>query len=335
MEILKVILLAIIIISTYFLSNYLLAKIKIKNGYKNLIKITLLLSVLYIALLLILKINIIYSLLIYINSSIYALQFPFIRRAILVGSLVAFSSAFLGTFLVLKKYSMIGDGLAHVSFASVAISLVLGFAPLALSIPLVAIASILIIKLTEKAEIHGDAAIGLISSFSVALGILIPSLSKGLNIDINDYLIGSILSVTDLDVKLSLGISIFVLFIIIFFYHTFFSITFDEEFAKVSGINTRFINYVLSVLTAVTITIGISIIGTLLISSLIIFPTVSSLQISKGFKQTIIISAIISLSSVFLGIFSSYVFDIPPGPAIVMMNSIVFIILYINKKLKK
>ena len=168
-----------------------------------------------------------------LNLILEAVQYDFILRAILVGSLIAISSSFLGIFLVLKKQSMIGDGLAHVSFATIAIALLLNKSPLLVSIPLVILSSFLILKLNEKADLHGDAAIGLISSFAVALGVLISSVAKGFNVDLFSYLFGSILVINKLDVVLSIILSILVIFLILMYYNSLFAITYDEEFAKV------------------------------------------------------------------------------------------------------
>jgi zinc transport system permease protein len=262
------------------------------------------------------------------------LSYGFMQRALLVGVLVAICSSFLGTFLVLKKYSMIGDGLAHVSFASVALALLLGLAPLIVSIPIVIMASFLIFKLNEKAELHGDAAIGLISSFSVAAGVLIAKVGDGFNVDLFTYLFGSILTIKQIDVYLSILLSVVVIVSIIMFYNTLFSITYDEEFEKVNGTNTTFTNYLISVLTSITIVLGIRVVGTMLISSMIIFPTVSALQVSKGFKQTILISTINSVSCVILGILTSIIFDLPPGATIVLLNGIVFVGFYLIRKIR-
>lgn len=264
---------------------------------------------------------------------IEALQFDFILKALLVGSLIAICCSCLGIFLVLRKHSMIGDGLAHVSFATVAISLLLSFNPLILSIPLVIIASFLIIKLNEVADVHGDAAIGLISSFSVAIGVLISSISTGFNVDLFSYLFGSILVISDLDVILSATLSIMIIFIIFYFYNNLFAITYDEEFASIMGLKTKNLNYLISILTSVTIVLGIRIVGTMLISSMIIFPTVSALQVARGFKSTILISSIISVLCVIFGVFLSYIFNLPTGATIVILNAICFAIAFTIKKI--
>lgn len=267
-----------------------------------------------------------------ISLIIEALQYDFILKALLVGSLIAICCSFLGIFLVLKKYSMIGDGLAHVSFATIAIALLLSASPLLVSIPLVILSSFLILKLNEKANIHGDAAIGLVSSFAVATGVLISSVAKGFNIDLFSYLFGSILVISDMDVILSVILSIAVMLMIVFFYNNLFAITYDEEFAKVIGLNTKTLNYLISVLTSITIVLGIRVVGTMLISSLIIFPTVTALQIAKGFKSTILISSLVSISCVVMGVFVSFVMNFPTGATIVILNAFCFVLFFSLKK---
>lgn len=263
-----------------------------------------------------------------------ALQQDFILRGIVVGSLIAISSSFLGIFLVLKKHSMIGDGLAHVSFATVAIALLLNKSPLIISIPLVILSSFLILKLDEKADIHGDAAIGLISSLAIAVGVLISSVSKGFNVDLFSYLFGSILVISKMDLILSIILSIIVILIICIFYNSLFAITYDEEFANVLGINSKFINYLISTLTSITVVLGIRIVGTMLISSMIIFPTVTALQVSNSFNSTILISFIVSIISVIMGTFISYIFNLPTGATIVIINGMFFLLFFLIRKLK-
>ena len=266
--------------------------------------------------------------------TIEALQYDFILKALLVGVLIAICCSFLGIFLVLRKYSMIGDGLAHVSFATIAIALLLDKSPLLVSVPLVILSSFIILKLTEKGGLHGDAAIGLISSSAVAVGVLISSISKGFNIDLFSYLFGSILVISNLDVIFSVTLSIVVILTILFFYSSLFAITYDEEFAKVIGLNVKHMNYLISVLTSITIVLGIRVVGTMLISSMIIFPTITALQISKSFKNTILISLVVSILSVILGVFLSFIFNFPTGATIVILNAICFIICLCMKKIK-
>jgi zinc transport system permease protein len=262
-----------------------------------------------------------------------AFQYQFILKALLVGSLIALSSSVLGIFLVLKKFSMIGDGLAHVSFATVAIALVLDASPLFVSIPIVIAASFLILKLNEKADLHGDAAIGLVSSFSVAFGVLLASVSSGFNVDLFSYLFGSILVISNTDVYMSIALSTVVVTGLLVFYNALFAVTHDEEFAEVIGIDAKLMNRVIAVLTSITIVLGIRVVGTMLISSMIIFPTVTALQLSKSFKQTIVISVLVSIFCVITGVLASFVFNLPSGATIVMFNAVCFVLFFTIKQI--
>jgi len=258
-------------------------------------------------------------------TSIFSLfSYTFLQRALLVGLLISISSSFLGIFLVLRKYSMIGDGLAHVSFATVALALLLNQSPLLISIPIVSLASILILKLSEENRIGGDAAIGLISSTAVAIGVLISSVSNGFSVDLYSYLFGSILIISEMDVYFSFVLSIIIVGTVIYFYHDLFAMTYDMDYAKVSGRKTKRLNQIISLLTSITIVLGIRVVGTMLISSLIIFPTVSALRLSNSFKSTIIWAVIISSFSVISGLVVSVLFDLPTGSSIVLINACIF-----------
>ncbi|HOK62620.1 MAG TPA: metal ABC transporter permease [Soehngenia sp.] len=264
-----------------------------------------------------------------------AMSFVFMQRAMVVGIFIAVVSSILGSFLVLKRYSLIGDGLAHVSFATVALALSLGLSPLLISLPIVTLASIVIMKLNEKASLNGDASIGLVSSFSIALGVIIASKAKGFNVDINSYLFGSILAIDKVDSYISVIMSIVMVIIVYIFYQDLLAVTFDEEFSKVSGVNTTLINYLLSVLTSITIVLGMRVLGTLLISSLIIFPTITSMQIAKSFKSLLVIGICTAIFSMIIGLIGSYIFNIPSGPSIVITNTFVFLCFYAIGKLIK
>ena len=268
-----------------------------------------------------------------IDLLIKAFQYNFIKDALMVGILVAISCSMLGTFLVLRKLSLIGDGLAHVSFAGVAIAMLTAQSPLVVGIPLVAAASLLILKLHEKTNIHGDAAIGLVSSMAIAIGVMISSLSGGYNVDLFSYLFGSLLVISRVDLILSLVLAIAVVIAVIWLYPKLFAMTYDEEYAKIIGINVRHMNYLLSLLTAVTIALGIRIVGTMLISSMIIFPAVTALQVTNSFKATLGIAVITAVSSVVLGVLSSFVFNLPSGATIVLINSGFFVAAYLYRKL--
>jgi ABC-type Mn2+/Zn2+ transport system permease subunit len=263
-----------------------------------------------------------------IDTLIDYLSYAFIQRAILVGLLIALSSSFLGIFLVLRKYSMIGDGLAHVSFATIAIALFFQTSPLILSIPTVSLASLAILKLSEENQIGGDAAIGLISSTAIALGVMIASKASGFNVDLFSYLFGSILLISNTDVQLSLLLSVTVIALIVIFYDELFAVTYDAEFAQVSGRKTRQLNQLIAILTSITIVLGIRVVGTMLISSLIIFPSVSAMRLARSFKGTIALSAVIASLSVVLGVGLSLWFDLPTGSTIVLTNAGFFILTY-------
>ena len=253
-------------------------------------------------------------------------SYTFLQRALIVGLLISISSSFLGIFLVLRKYSMIGDGLAHVSFATVALALLLNQSPLIISIPIVSLSSLLILKLSEENRIGGDAAIGLISSTAVAIGVLISSLSNGFSVDLYSYLFGSILIISEMDVYFSFILSIIVIGTVLYFYQDLFAMTYDMDYAIVSGRKTKQLNQIISFLTSITIVLGIRVVGTMLISSLIIFPTVSALRLSNSFKSTIIWAVMISSFSVVSGLLISITFDLPTGSSIVLINAVIFVI---------
>lgn len=259
----------------------------------------------------------------------------FMIKALITGIFIAISCSLLGVFLVLKNMSLIGDGLAHVSFAAISIGLLVSDKPIIISIPIVIVASFLVLLLKEKAKIDADATIGLLSSFSIAVGVIIASVAKGFNIDLFSYLFGSILFISPSEMILSGLLAIILIVLVLLFYNDLFSITFDENFAKISGIKVRRINYLLSVLISVTIVLGIRIVGTMLISSLIVFPSVSALQISKGFKRTLMFSVLFSMIAVVLGIIFSYILNVPTGALIVVVNAIIFLITLIIRGIKR
>lgn len=253
--------------------------------------------------------------------------YPFIMRALIVGTLVSLCAALLGVSLVLKRYSMIGDCLSHVAFGSMAIALVVGAAPLTIGIPIVVLSAFMILRLSENGKIKGDAAIALISSSALAIGVMAVSVTSGMNTDICNYMFGSILAMSRSDVQLSIILSIIVLILFVLFYNKIFAVTFDENFAKATGTNTQMYNMLIAALTSITIVIGMRMMGALLISSLIIFPTLSSMRVCKRFKTVIISSAIISTFCFFIGLAVSYMFATPTGASIVCLNIIVFVVM--------
>ena len=253
-------------------------------------------------------------------------QYEFMQKAILVGGIVALCASLLGVILVLKRYSMIGDGLSHVGFGALSLAVALNMAPMSVAMPIVVIAAFFLLRLSENGKLKGDSAIALISSSSIALGVIINAASGGTNMDLNSYMFGSVLAMTNSDVYLSLALTVVVLSLFVIFYNRIFAITFDESFAKATGIHTGFYNTLLAVLTAVTIVVGMRIMGTMLISSLIIFPALSSMRIFKNFKTVIISSAVVSVICFVAGLIASYIYSMPTGACIVVTNLIVFIL---------
>ncbi len=262
-------------------------------------------------------------------------SYTFMLRALIVGLLVTVCSSLLGTSLVLKGYSMIGDGLSHVAFGALTIATVLGFSPLKFTIPIVIIAAFFILKLNKKSSLKGDAAIGMISVTSLAIGVLVVSLGTGLNTDLYSYLFGSILSMNAEDVILSIVLSLVVIILFIFSYNKIFAVTFDEDFAISSGTNCGFYNMLIAILTAVTVVLGMKMMGTLIISALIIFPAITSITICKSFKKVVICSLVLSIICFCTGLIISYMYNLPTGATIVTINAITYIILWIFKKQKK
>ncbi len=261
-------------------------------------------------------------------------SYAFIQRALLVGVLVSLCSALLGVSLVLKRYSMIGDGLSHVGFGALAVAAALGLAPLKAAIPVVIIAAFFLLRLSESSSIKGDSAIALVSSGALAVGIVVVSAVSGMNTDIMNYMFGSILSVGTEDAFLSIVISLIVLILYVLLFNRIFAVTFDENFAKASGVRVGLFNTILAVLTAVTIVIGMRMMGALLISSLIIFPSLTAMRVCKRFKPVVITSAVLSVLTFLIGFMLSYIFETPTGATIVCVDVLVFILFSIIGRVK-
>lgn len=265
------------------------------------------------------------------NNLLEMFSYPFMVKALAVGILISLCAALIGVSLVLRRNSMLGDGLSHAGFGAFAIATILGFAPLEFAIPIVIIVSFFILKLSENSKIHGDARIALISASFLAIGIFAISVTKGVNTDINNYLFGSILSINEADIIVSVLLSIIVVLLYVFSYNKIFAITFDERFAKSIGIKTNFYNIIFACLCSVVVVLGMRLMGSLLISSLIIFPTLTSMQIFKKFKSVVIASVCISILSFVVGLLISYLFSTPTGATIVIVNLVVFVLAYFSK----
>lgn len=263
-----------------------------------------------------------------IDLFLQMLSYPFLNRAIVVGTLVSLCASLLGVSLVLKRYSMIGDGLSHVGFGALAIATAANAAPLAVAIPIVVAAAFLLLRLSENSKIKGDAAIALISTGALAIGVMAISLSNGTNIDVYNYMFGSILAMSRGDVRLSVVLAAAVLTLYVIFYHKIFAITFDENFARATGVKAGWYNMLIALLTAITIVLGMRLMGTLLISSLVIFPALTSMRILISFRSVVICSAVLSVLCFLIGIFFSYIWSTPTGASIVCVNIAAFFVFW-------
>jgi zinc transport system permease protein len=253
-------------------------------------------------------------------------SYAFLVRAVIVGFLVSLCASLLGVSLVLKRYSMIGDGLSHVGFGALALATALNAAPLAVSIPIVVTAAFLLLRLSEKHVIKGDAAIAIVSTGALALGVMVISVTTGMNTDVCNYLFGSILAMNKNDVVLSVILSVTVLFLFVIFYHKIFAVTFDETFAKATGTKTGVYNMLIAFLTAITIVLGMRMMGAMLISSLIIFPALTAMRLCKQFKTVTICSALVSVICFFIGVVISYIYATPTGASVVIINILAFLL---------
>ncbi|MEI6206534.1 MAG: metal ABC transporter permease [Desulfuromonadales bacterium] len=264
------------------------------------------------------------------------LSYGFIQRALLAGTLIALLCSVLGVFLVLRRLSLIGDGLAHVTFGSTAIALALKcYAAMSLlvSMPVVLLASLGILKLTEKGRLSGDAAIGLVSALGISSGIILASVGGGYNVDLLSYLFGNILSITSEEVMIAALLCVGVILLLTLFYHELFAIAFSEELAQVSGIRTSHINAILVLLTALSVVLAMKLVGIMLISSMLIVPAASALQLARGFKVCIILAAVQGCSSVIIGILISIMSNLPASATIVMVNLLFFSAAFLARRI--
>ena len=248
-------------------------------------------------------------------------SYGFFLRALVVGVMVSLCAALLGVTLTLKKFSMIGDGLSHVGFGAMTVALAMNLAPLWIAIPVMFLAAFLLLRLEENSRVNHDAAIAIISSGAIAVGITAASLAGGMNTDVYGYMFGSILAVTKSDVILALTLGGAMLIAFLLCYHRVFAVTFDEEFSSATGVKTNVFNFLFAMLTAAVILVGMRIVGTMLISGLIIFPAVTAMRLFRSFKKVTIASAVISVTAFLLGMLASYAFAyIPAGAGVVLVN---------------
>ena len=262
-------------------------------------------------------------------------SYPFLRTPLLVGILVSLCAALLGSVLVLKRFSMIGDGLSQVGYGSLCVAAAAGTAPLKIAIPVVIVAAYFLLRISRNSRINGDSAIALISGTAIAVGVLTVKLAGNVNIDVGSYMFGSIVAVNSSDVAVSVVLSAVVILMYALMYKTVFGVTFDESFARATGTKVSFYNTVIALLTAVTIVVGMRLMGAILISSLLIFPSLTAMRFFRSFRGVVLCSAVVSTLSFFLGFVAAYRFDLPTGASVVAVNAIMFVLFSIAGKIKQ
>ena len=268
-------------------------------------------------------------------------SYPFVWYALIVGVLIALCSALFGVVLVLKRFSFIGDGLSHVAFGALAIATVMNVTNnMFIVLPITVICAILLLKTGQNTKIKGDAAIAMLSAGALAVGYLIMSLFSGSgNVagDVCSTLFGSfsIITLSSWEVILCIVLSLVVITLFILFYNRIFAVTFDEDFARASGIRASLYNLLIAVVTAIIIVLAMNLVGSLLISALVIFPALSAMRVCRTFKRVVILSTVISITCAIFGIISAILFSTPVGPTIVVCDILAFLVCFIVGKVRK
>jgi len=257
--------------------------------------------------------------------------YSFMQRALLAGLLVSIACSVLGVFLILRRDAMLGHGLAEVAFGGIALGLFLHVLPLVSAVVIAILGALGMLKLKEKAGIHGDTAIGIMASFGMALGILVVSLAGSFNVNLFGYVFGNVLAIRPSEVWLAAFLAAVVVGVVIFFYQEFFFMTFDEEAARVSGIRVDLLNSILAVLSAVTVVLAMKVVGILLVAAMIIIPAAAVLQIARNFRQAIWLSALISMATVSAGLVTAALWDLPPA-GIVVLSTLVFLVCVVVRR---
>ena len=262
-------------------------------------------------------------------------SYPFMQRALIAGVLVSLCAALLGVSLVLKRYSMIGDGLSHVSFGALAIAVALGVTPLYFSIPVVILAAFFLLRMASHPRWNSDAAIAVMSASALAIGIIVISQTTGMTTDVDNYMFGSVLAMTEADVVLSVALCIAVLVLFILFYHKLFAVTFDENFSRATGLKVDRYNTLLSILTALTIVLGMRMMGAMLISSLVIFPALTAMRLFKSFRGVVMCAAVTSVACFCAGLVASFTLSTPVGASVVVANLTLFLLSCLASALRR
>lgn len=253
------------------------------------------------------------------------LQYGFVQRALIAGLVITVCAALLGVILVLKNYSMMGHGLSDVGFMALTLALALGWSPIFVSVPIVIAASFFIMFVSQRRNIRGDVVIGMMATSSLAVGMIILSLNNGFSTNVRNYMFGSILAIGTADLIMSVVVGLITVAVFVLMYNRLFAVTYDESFASALGVKTAGYQLVIAMLTALTVVIGMRMMGTLLISSLVIFPAMTGKAIAKGFGGMVIWAGIIGAVCFLLGMVFTLVFDnVPAGASIVLMNVAAF-----------
>ncbi len=268
-----------------------------------------------------------------IDSFIQMFSYSFMVRALITGLFISACASVIGVNLVLNHFSMMGDGLSHVGFGALALAVVLNSSPLYFSLPAVMLCSFFLLSIKGSAKLQSDAAIALLSTASLAAGVLILSLSKGMNSDVCNYLFGSILGMKISDMYVSVGLCSLILLIYLLFYHKFFAITFDENFSRAIGIKVRTYNLALALMSSVIIVLGMRMMGALLISNLIVIPAITAMTICKSYKVVVLYSLFISIFCFVSGLYISYEYSTPTGASIVLCNVTLFVMHLFYRKI--
>lgn len=269
-------------------------------------------------------------------------SYPFVRYAVIAGILISLCAGLLGVVLVLKRYAMIGDGLSHVAFGAMAVAAVLGFAPMTVALPVTVAVAVLLLLAGEKQLIKGDSAIAMLSAGSLAVGYLLlnlfPSSDTGsLSGDVCASLFGStsMMTLSNTDVWLCVGLSAAVIGFFVIFYHKIFAVTFDEGFATSSGVRVRTYNFLIAAVSGIVIVLAMKLVGALLISSLIIFPALSAMRVFRSFRSVIVCSAVISVVGSLTGLLCALLLSTPTGASVAVVHILIFLVFTLLGKLRR
>lgn len=253
-------------------------------------------------------------------------SYDFMLKALVVGVVIALVAALIGLPLVLRRSAMIGDGLSHAAFGAFAVALAVGMMPTFLALMIVLMAAFVVLWINRKCKVYSDAMIAVLSVSSLAIGVLAISLAGGINVDLNSYLFGSILSVGSIDVVVSLGLFLAVVLLYTLLFKRIFAVTFDAEFARSIGIKVDLYDAIFAMICAVVVVVGMKLLGALLISGLIIFPALTAIRLTKSFKCAIIVGCIVAVVAFFIGLVLSYLLVLPTGATVIVVNLVIFLL---------